>query len=203
MKLQSLYAMPPAKREQASVPTFLQSTCHIGYRDAYTDDLMVGCVPVFYQTEHVHIKHGKPHLQVLVNLALRHLRITIKMTKRLVDYIKHLSAVLFLAEYLTALRVHGVQIIPFHHQFSHLAELVRHTFLGYNKLVFHIVVVLLPATQLLHVTGVVGIIIDGGHRAQFLEALDQHAFRIHIREAQRPNHLRHAFRASPVCNSIK
>ena len=105
------------------------------------------------------------------------------MTKRLIDYIEHPASILFLAKHLTALGVNGMQVIALHHHLGNLAELLRHTFLGHNELVFHIVVVLDKATQLLDVLRIVGIVVDGSHRTQLVEALNQHALRVHIRES--------------------
>ena len=125
------------------------------------------------------------------------------MPKRLVDDVQHLTAILFLAKHLTALGVHRMQIIPFHHHFGHLAELFRHTLLGHNELEFHIVVVFLPAAHLLNMLRIVRIVIDGCHCTQFLKTLDEHTLWVHICKAQRTNHLRHAFRATPLCHSLQ
>ena len=195
--------MPPAKGEQTSVPALLQGSRHIGYRDAHTNDLVIGRVPVFNQTEHIHIEHGEPHLQILVNLTLRHLRIAVEMAKRLVNDIEHLTAILFLAEHLTALGVHGMQVVALHHHLRHFAELLGHALLRHDELVFHIIIVLHPAPQLLHMQGIVSMVIDSGHRTQLVETFDEHALRIHIREAQRTNNFRHTLRASPFGHCIQ
>ena len=100
VEFQGSHTMPPAKRPEASVLTLLQGTCHISYRNAHTYHLMVRGVPVFYQTKHIHVEHGEIHLQILINLALSHLRIAIEMTKRLIDDIEHLTTILYLAKYL-------------------------------------------------------------------------------------------------------
>ena len=195
--------MPPTEGPQASVLTLLQGPRHIGNRNAQANDLMVGRVPVFYQTEHLHVEHREVHPQVFVHLALRHLGIAIQMTKRLVDDIKHLATVLFLAEHLTALGVDGMQVIALHHHLGYLAELLGHALLGNDELVFHIVVVLDEATQPFDVLGIVRIIVDSGHCTQLVEALDQHALRIHIGKAQGTYYLGHALGTPPLLDSFE
>ena len=51
--------------------------------------------------------------------------------------------------------------------------------------------------------GVVGIVVDGSHRSQLVEALNQHTLRVHIGKAERAYHLRHPLGASPGCNGIE
>ena len=87
------------------------------------------------------------------------------MTKRLVDDIQNLSAILLFAEYLAALGVHRVQVIPFHHHFGYLLELLRHALLRHDELVLHVVVILFPAAHLLDMLRIVRVVIDGGHCA--------------------------------------
>ena len=177
--------------------TFLQGTGHIRDTDTYGNHIVVGQVPVLNQTKHIHIEHGEIHLQVFVNLTLCHLGISVEVAKRLVDHIQHLAAVLLLAEHLTALGMHRVQVVAFHHQFSHLLIFLRHTVFGHNQLELHVVVVLLVASQLFHVLRVVGIVIDRGHRTQLVEAFYQHTLRVHICKAQRTDNLFHSFLATP------
>ena len=203
MELQGAQTVPPAERPQATVLTFLQGARHIGDGDTHANHVMVGGVPVFYQTEQVHVEHGEIHLQVLVNLALGHLRVAIEVAKGLVDHIEHLTTNLFLAKHLTALGVNGVQVVALHHHLRDLAELLRHALFRYEDAILHIVVVLLEATQLLDVLGVVGIVVDGSHGAQLIETLDEHSLGIHIGEAQRTDHLGHAFLTSPLLYSLE
>ena len=73
VELQGTQAMPPAEGPQASVLALLQGTRHVGDGDAHANDVVVGGVPVFNETEHVHVEHGEVHLQVLVNLTFGHL----------------------------------------------------------------------------------------------------------------------------------
>ena len=46
-------------------------------------------------------------------------------------------------------------------------------------------------------TGIIRMIIDGGHRAELIEAFDKHTFMIHIGEAHRTDHLGHSSLAAP------
>ena len=96
-----------------------------------------------------------------------------------------------------------MQIISFHHHLSYLAELLGHTFLRNDEFVFHIVVVLDPSAHLLHVLRIVRIVVDGGHGAQLVETFNQHTFRVHVRETQWTDHLRHTFLTPPLLNGIK
>ena len=82
-------------------------------------------------------------------------------------------------------------------------HLGRHTTLGHKDLILHIVVVLLIALHLLHVTGIVFVVIERGHRAQFFEAHGQHALRVHIGEAQRTNNLLHSLLATIVLDCFQ
>ena len=73
MELQGTETMPPSEGPQTSVLALLQGARHIGDRDTHADDVVVRRIPVFNETEHIHVEHGEVHLQVLVNLAFRHL----------------------------------------------------------------------------------------------------------------------------------
>ena len=203
MELQGAQTVPPAEGPQAAVLAFLQGTRHIGNRDAHADDLVVGGVPVLDDAEHLHVEHGEIHPQILVNLALRHLRIAVQMAKRLVDHVEHLAAVLLLAEHLTALGVDGVQVIAFLHELGHLLVFLRHVAVRHYQLILHVVIVFRPASQLLHVLRIVRIVVDGGHRAQLVEAFNEHTFRVHIGKAQRTHHLGHALLAPPLLDGLE
>ena len=64
-------------------------------------------------------------------------------------------------------------------------------------LIFHPVGVLREA-QSFDVLRVVGIVVDGGHRTQLVEAFDQHTFSIHVGKAQRSYDMRHAAFFAPL-----
>ena len=68
---------------------------------------------------------------------------------------------------------------------------------GYVDFEFHPVGVFLES-QAFHVCGVVGIVVDGGHGAQLVESFYQHAFGIHVGEAQGALDVGHAPFASPL-----
>ena len=126
---------------------------------------MIRRIPVFYQTKHVHIEHGEIHLQVFVNLALRHLRVAIEVAKRLVDHVKHFTPILLFTKHLTALRVNRMQVVALLYQFGHLLVFLRHSVFGDDELILNIIIIFLPAAQLFHVLRIVGIVVDGSHRA--------------------------------------
>ena len=69
--------------------------------------------------------------------------------------------------------------------------------IGHIEFVFDIGVVHLIALKSGDVLGVIFVVIDGGHGSQLVETPGEHAFRIHIGEAQWSHHLGH-----PVCASI-
>ena len=164
---------------------------------------MVGGVPIFNQTNQLHIEHGEIHLQILVNLGLCHLRIAIKMSEGFVDHVEHLTPDLLLTENLTTLGMHRMEVITLHHQFGYLSEFLRHTLFGHNDFIFHIVVILLPAAKLFNVLGIIGIIIYRGHRSHLIEAFNKHTFRIHISKSQRADNLCHPLLTSPFLNCIE
>ena len=51
--------------------------------------------------------------------------------------------------------------------------------------------------------GVIGVVIDGGHRSHLVEAFYEHTLGIHIRKAQGSDNLSHTFLTSPCFHSIK
>ena len=122
------------------------------------------------------------------------------MTERLVDDIENLLPHTFLEHFFLRCCAH-VEVVAFHYHlrdFHHLlGNLIRHI-----DFVFHIVVVLHVSAQPLDVFRVVGIVVERGHSAQFLEAVGQHSLRVHIGKAKWPYHLRHPFLAAIVFHCL-
>ena len=73
--------------------------------------------------------------------------------------------------------------------------------IGYVDFVFHPVGLLLKA-QLLHVFGVVGVVVDGGHGAELFKALHQHAFGVEVGKSQGALDVGHASFASPLLHGF-
>ena len=93
-----------------------------------------------------------------------------------------------------------MQVILLLDDFGDAHVLVGHL-RGHHQLHFNPVHGLRQA-QTLHVLRVIGIIVDGGHGAELVEALGEHAFGVHVGEAQRPLHLRHPALAAPGCHGV-
>ena len=86
-----------------------------------------------------------------------------------------------------------VQVVALHGEFCHAFHLIGHAALRHKDLVLYVVVVFLVTLHLLHQTGIVFIVIQGGHGAELVETISQHTLRIHIREAQRTDDFLHTF----------
>ena len=203
MELQGTNDMPPAERQEATFAALLQGLGQRGNGDAHADNIMVGRVPVLNDTKHIHGEILKVLMHIGVDLTLRHLGIAIEVGEGLVHHVEHLLAVLFWPEHLAALQLRTMQVVTLFDHLGHLFEFLGHALLGHKDLILHIVVVLLVAFHLLHQLGVVVVVIDGGHRAQFVEAFDQHSLGIHIGEAQRADNLLHALLTAIILHGGK
>ena len=51
--------------------------------------------------------------------------------------------------------------------------------------------------------GVIGIVVDGGQRAQLVVAVGQHTLRVHVGETERTHHLGHALAPSVVLYGLE
>ena len=120
------------------------------------------------------------------------------MAEGFVYQFEHLLPVLLRSEHLAALQLRNVQVVALHAELGYALHLLGHALLGHIHLELHIVVVLLVALHLLHVLRIVGEVIARSHRSEFLEALGEHAFGIHVGEAQRTDDFLHALLAAPV-----
>ena len=73
---------------------------------------------------------------------------------------------------------------------------------GYLYEVFHPVDILLKS-HAFHLLGIVGIVVDCSHGAEAVEALDEHAFVVHVGEAQRSYNLVHALLLAPLYDGVE
>ena len=125
----------------------------------------------------------------MVNLPLRQGGIAVERGESLVDEAEDGLAVV--VGYLLARCVFlDFQSVLALHQLGDALVLLRDG-IGDINLVFHPVSVF-PEAQALHMGGIVGIVVDGGHGAQLVEAFYQHAFGIQVGEAQGTLDVRHA-----------
>ena len=188
--LQSPQHMPPAEGQQSSATAFLQGFRQRGDGDTHAHQLVLVGRPVLDDRDEVQVGVWEIHVDILVYLSLRQFGETVKIFKGVVDKGEYLMPHasfenLFLGELADA------QVVAFHDHLRDTGHLLRHLFRN-KDLELHIVVVLLPASQLLHVPWVVGIVIDGGHRSELLETLGEHSLGVEVGEAQRADHLFHS-----------
>ena len=93
------------------------------------------------------------------------------------------------------------EIVAIHDHLRDAHHLLRH-FLRHKYLELHVVVVFYKS-QLLHVFRIVGEVVDGCHRTQFLESLNEHSFWVEVCEPQRADHFFHAMLTSICFNGIQ
>ena len=74
------------------------------------------------------------------------MRVTIEVTERFINHIKHLTTDLLLAKHLTTLGVHRMQVVAFHNHLGYLLVLLGHIALRHYQLELYIVVVFFPTT---------------------------------------------------------
>ena len=118
MELQSSDNMPPAKRKQTTLATFLQSLGERRDGDAHTDNVVIGRIPVFYHTEHIHREKLKILVDIGINLTLSHLRITIEVGKGLVHHIEHLLAITIGTKQMTYSDIYEITV----HELAHASH---------------------------------------------------------------------------------
>ena len=136
----------------------------------------------------------------MVNLLVGQLRKTIQVIERIVNQVEYLVGHPFIHFFLGECA--HTQVVALHDHFRNLHHLFRDTVRNKN-LELHVVIVFLPATQLLHVLRVVWIVVDGCHRAEFVESPREHSFRVEIGKAQRTNHFRHSLFPTIPLNGIQ
>ena len=76
------------------------------------------------------------------------------------------------------------------------------TAVGNSHLALHPAYFLLQS-ELFHVPGVVGVVVEGGHGAQLVKALYEHAFGVHVGESQGTYEMFHPAFLAPLCHGIE
>ena len=96
---------------------------------------------------------------------------------------------------LTRLELADVQVVAALHELRDARILVGQP-LGHCEAHLYPVGLLLKA-QGLHVAGIVGIIVDGGHRGELVVALDEHSLGVDVCKSERPHDVGHAALLAP------
>ena len=153
--------------------------------------------------DEVEVEHLEIHLDVLVDLPLRHGRVAVEVAEGSVDDVEDLLPILIGAEDVASRQFLDLQVVALHDHLRNLHELLGHAFLGHEELILDVVVVLLVSRHLFHVLRVIIIVIEGGHRAELVESGGEHALGIHVGEAEGTDDLGHALAAAPVLDGPK
>ena len=95
-----------------------------------------------------------------------------------------------------------MEVVALLYESCELLEFIGHG-VWHGEEILHVIVVLDPSAELLHVFGVIGIVVDGGHGAELVEAHDEHALGVEVSEAERTHHGGHALAAPPLLNGIE
>ena len=190
--------VPPPEGPQSAVAALLQRLGQRRQGDAHAHDGVVVKGVVLDERDHGQVEHLEVHLDILVNLCLRHLAVAIQVTEGFVDDVEHLLSVLCGSEDVLLGEFLDLQVVAFHHHLRYLHELLGHAFLRHIELVLHVVVVLFVTLHLFHQLGVVGEVILRSHAAELLESACEHALGVHVGESQRTDDLLHAVAATKV-----
>ena len=195
VELDGAQEVVPSEGEESSASASLECSGEGGERDAYAYEFAVG-VPIFDECDEVEVGVGEVHVDVLSDLARGEFGIAVKVFECGVDKFEDACSVsaledVFLGEFFDA------QVVAFTH---HLCDfgIFLGDFIGDVHLVFHVVIVFFVATECLHVLGIIGVVVGGGHGAEMVESCCEHAFGVHIGEAERSYNLLHAVGASVV-----
>ena len=200
MPLDGAQQVPPSEGQQPSAVALLQGVAQRGDGDAHTHGLVV-LVAVHDHRHQVEVGHGEIHVHVLVDLFVGERHEAVEVAVGAVDDVEKFLAVVLL-EHLAAREFLHVQVVAALHELGDTRVFLRH-FVGHVHVVLHVVVVLFPSAHLLDVLGIVRIIVDGGHGAEFVESPREHAFRVHVGESQRSHHFLHAVLAAEVLNGLE
>ena len=192
--------MPPTEWEETTVLALLESSRERRDGNTNTHNFLVG-IPVLYQGDEIKVGHRQIHLHIMVDLLLTQLRISVEILECVIDDREYLLSISFL-EHLVASKLLDMEIISLLYHTGNLGIFLWHL-IRHIHLVFHIIVVLLPTSKLLHVLGIVGIIIYGGLSAKLVESPCKHTLGVHIRESKRPYSLLHTVLPTPILYSGK
>ncbi len=192
--------VPPAEREQPSAAALLHGACHRRHGDAHADKLVV-LVAIHYEGDKVEVEHRHVRLHVVVDLALGELHVAIEVLVGFIDEVEDVvdnGAVLhvFLRDLL------HVKVVAFLYHGRELCELLR-GLRWHGEIILHVVVVLDPSAELLHVLRVIGIIVYRWHRAELVEAHDEHSLGVEVGETERTHHGGHALALAPGFHCVE
>ena len=146
--------------------------------DAHACQAVVG-IAILDDGDKTEVGQREVHVDVLVYLPVGELGETVEVLIGGVDQVKELTAIASLEHVFLSKFAH-VQIVALLYHPGYLGVLLGYGF-GHFQVVLHVVVVLTPASQALHV--LVGVVIDGGHGAQLVKAEGKHALGIHVGKA--------------------
>ena len=132
---------------------------------------MVGCIPIFNACYQIQISNLNILVYQLINLTVGQLRIAIKVFIGSIDNVKEFTPFATIQQFLTCELTH-LQVVAFAYHLGNLMELVR-DYLRNLDLIFHIVIVLLKASQLFNMLLIVGIIIIDVHGGILIEAFNE------------------------------
>lgn len=180
----------PSGREEASAAG-AEGFAEGGEGDSDTDE---GVVFVNNDADAVGAEDGEVFSDVVFDLAVGEGGVAVEVVVGSVDEVEEGFAVLVL-EAGDGFVSEAAEVVFPADDFGD-AEVFVGDFVGDGHFVFDPVDVF-GVTPALHVSGVVGVVVDCGHSAHFVEAVDEHALVVHVGESHRADHLGHAFGASP------
>ena len=173
--------MMPTEREAGGSWLAAEACVREGHTHPNGDDASFG---VFHERDEPHVYERKVSVDVLGNLSLVHLGITVQRGVCFVDYIEYFRPPSAFTYFFGAFEFAYTQVIAFGTHLRH-AEIFVHVRLmvlvGYAYLALH-PVHLFGITKAVHVNWIIRIVVCCGHRAQLVIAAGEHAFRIHVRK---------------------
>ena len=183
--------VPPAGREQASA-AFLEGAGEglDGYADGYK--LVLG---VDHDGDEIQVENPKVHIDVILDLAVGQGGVAVETVVSLIDQAEKGFAVLLL-DFLAGSEFKYFQVIAGPDDLGHTGVFCGNL-VGDGDGHLHPLGIRFES-QAFKLTGIIGIVVDGGHRAEFLESFDQHPLVVHVGEAHRTYHRGHPPLAPPV-----
>ena len=192
---QGLGHVPPAEGPQLGLG-LLDGAAQTGDADSHADDFAL-CGLHYGKVTFVEVG------QILVGIGLHlfavQFAVTIQVGIRTVHHVQNLLDVATFADFALFVELAQAEAVAFLHHLGNLEilfDLCLMAFLGNGNLALYPSHFLL-VTQLTHVLGIVGIVVDAVHRGQLVVAVGEHAFQVHIGESQRAHDGVHAPFASP------
>ena len=190
--------MPPTEGGQLSLG-FLQCFRHRRHRDTYRHQSTVCLCDEAHQFQ---VEYWQIHLHVMINLLLAQLAVAKQGFEGFVDNLENLLPIFF-GYLLRRCVFFDSQVILLHHNFGNATQTLWHTRLfGHCHDHLYPIGIFLK-TESFDMLLIVWVIVDGCHCGEFLKALNQHTFRIHIRESKRTLNVGHAFLPAPLFHSFQ